>query len=86
MTPTVQHLSHPLHFVSSPPAASPAAQLPSLVLLNICHSEHAANVFTAAGVEHVIACRAGMRVSDQAARYFSRHFFTALFAGQTIQR
>lgn len=66
--------------------AMPKDKLPSLVFLNMCYSEHAAEVFSDCGVPHVIACRKGMKVMDKAARYFSKHLFTALFNGQTIQR
>jgi hypothetical protein len=36
--------------------------LPSLVLLNMCHSECAADVFINAGVAHVVACHAKQRI------------------------
>jgi hypothetical protein len=38
------------------------SQLPALVLLNICHSECAADVFINAGVTHVVACHAKQRI------------------------
>ncbi len=52
----------------------------------MCYSERAASTFIDAGVAHVVAVRANMKVTDAAARWFSRHFFHALFAGHTVQR
>lgn len=46
------------------------------VMINACHSEHAAPLFIAAGAKYVVAC-AG-KVFDAAARVFLRSFLTTL--------
>jgi len=60
--------------------------VPECVVISACYSELAASVFISAGAKHVIACRRDQRVMDQAARYFNRFFYMALFNGHTVRR
>eukprot|EP00475_Leptophrys_vorax_P006688 TRINITY_DN14170_c0_g1_i1.p1 TRINITY_DN14170_c0_g1~~TRINITY_DN14170_c0_g1_i1.p1 ORF type:complete len:535 (-),score=111.37 TRINITY_DN14170_c0_g1_i1:665-2119(-) len=60
--------------------------LPKIVVLNACYSERVADAFVQAGCPHVIACTgdSSKPVLDSAARYFTRHFYFALFCGHSV--
>jgi len=66
--------------------ASSIVRSTRLVFISACHSEPAAEAFVAAGVPHVVAVRSGVKVLDDAAALFARHFYFALVEGHTVRQ
>ncbi|TMW55762.1 hypothetical protein Poli38472_010644 [Pythium oligandrum] len=57
-----------------------------LVFVSACHSESVAEAFVSAGVPHVVVVSKDDKVLDKKAMEFSKAFYTALFAGHSVQR
>ena len=56
-----------------------------LVFISACYSQLAAEAFVEAGVPHVVAVRRSVKVLDDAAALFARHFYFALVEGHTVR-
>lgn len=56
-----------------------------LVFVNACYSEALGKIFYESGVEHVICIHIMTKISDQAAKDFSFHFYRHLMNGETIE-
>ena len=56
-----------------------------LVFISACHSEPAAEAFVEAGVPHVVGVRSHVKVLDDAAALFARHFYHSLVEGHTVR-
>ena len=66
--------------------ASSVVRSTRLVFISACHSEPAAKAFVDAGVPHVVAVRSGVKVLDDAAALFARHFYFALVEGHSVRQ
>ena len=73
---TLQEWLYPFRRSSEPPF--------KIVVLNACHSEGLARTLLSNGVKHVIAINGEDKISDDAARTFSKWFYYSLLGGESI--